>query len=418
MASGNWFDASGGSLETTASLVNVGANPCRIDKPLSVELDDAGGQPILKSGAAVNPLPAAENVAGLPAGGAVGTLVDWQSWCGSPLPIPARLRLTLAQTDAGQPGSFVLTSPIHGPVGTEPACFAGTPNGTGIALAPFVPPQPGSNGGTPQACRVGDLAAFSGGWGGAAGTSYAPLVVLNAGAGDCLFPATPEIELFDADGHHLLSSGPAGGGDGGSLTIPAGATASTDLGFSDWCLSTPRLPLTIELLVGTAVLAVAQPADPLARIGVPPCMAAPATPAAVLFLNEAFSVRSASAVPPADPGDALPMRVAIGGLHTVAPGSVLIYRVTLTNTTLFEKPLNLSASCPTYRQTLTFSDGSSATSRFLLNCGPAGVVAPGAGVVFEMQLTIPSSAPTGPATLFWELGVAGAADKAGVVIGP
>jgi hypothetical protein len=42
-------------------------------------------------------------------------------------------------------------------------------------------------------------------------------------------------------------------------------------------------------------------------------------------------------------------------------------------------------------------------AKYQLNCAPVGHVAAGAGVTFEMRLSIPSTAPAGPNVLRWAL---------------
>lgn len=158
-----WTSQTGPGVDVLASLVNVTPNPCRVEKPLRVDLDAADGQPIVKSGAAVNPFTAVANEVAMPGGGSVETVIGWQSWCATPLPRPTVVRLTLAQTGDGQAGSTVLTAPINGSMaGLEPGCVAGIPNGTGLAMSPFTAPEGAAGGDSGSLCGAQALRAYSG----------------------------------------------------------------------------------------------------------------------------------------------------------------------------------------------------------------------------------------------------------------
>jgi hypothetical protein len=87
---------------------------------------------------------------------------------------------------------------------------------------------------------------------------------------------------------------------------------------------------------------------------------------------------------------------------------VLDYTVTLTNISAYDKPMNLSAFCPSYVQRLFLPGSSDAIeTRLALNCEPAGIMYAGVSATFEMRLSIPADAPPGTATLAWQLGDTG-----------
>ena len=82
----------------------------------------------------------------------------------------------------------------------------------------------------------------------------------------------------------------------------------------------------------------------------------------------------------------------------VGPGTTLRYEVTLTNrsTTPF-----LFGGCPSFVESLDSSEQT--RGHYLLNCGRMGVVIPGASVTFAMALNLPASVPTGRHTLTWTM---------------
>jgi uncharacterized protein DUF4232 len=189
----------------------------------------------------------------------------------------------------------------------------------------------------------------------------------------------------------------------GSLrALRPGKAATVALSWSNWCgpgsqsaggSGTPPTGLELRLPSGTS-LVVSVP-------GAPRCDVA-----------QAPSTLSVSPFTPATrqlpPSSRLPLRAAIvgsrpvrvkPGLHAfrVRRGSVLHYGVALTNTG--RRPFRFR-SCPVYREQLAPSVRERA---YVLNCGPAGIVAPGATVRFAMELRVPRSAPLGASGLGWEL---------------
>jgi hypothetical protein len=123
--------------------------------------------------------------------------------------------------------------------------------------------------------------------------------------------------------------------------------------------------------------------------------------------------------PEPDPGDVLPLTVTLSALPATAPGAVLTYTVTLTNVSAYDKSLNLAFLCPAYVERLDLPGaGAQVETTHVLNCGPAGTLAGGASVTFEMRLPIPSTAPTGTAGIVWQLGQRGPAAKAVFQIQP
>ena len=78
-------------------------------------------------------------------------------------------------------------------------------------------------------------------------------------------------------------------------------------------------------------------------------------------------------------------------------GSTLVYYVRLQNTSDVDYVLD---PCPDYVEIL---GPKLALSKYALNCAPVGHIGAATGVTFQMQLTIPSSAPLGPTRIDWVL---------------
>jgi hypothetical protein len=81
----------------------------------------------------------------------------------------------------------------------------------------------------------------------------------------------------------------------------------------------------------------------------------------------------------------------------VRRGTTLVYHVTLSNTDARPYPLD---PCPDFNE---FVGAKQAIARYQLNCTPAGSLAPGAQVTFEVHLDFPAAMTPGPYTLEWAL---------------
>jgi Protein of unknown function (DUF4232) len=392
-----WGGATG-SLAGGASVVNLGSNPCTVVGKPGVELLD-------RHGAVIAAGPGPEAAAGsalvvLPTGGGAGVTTVWSGWCGDPPSRPLRIRLTLPL--AGGALTAAVREDGPGGPGTVPRC-----DSPGSASTFGVPPE---------ACAGEALAPYLGQWGAAAGTSYANLVVLNLGHVDCLVDTIATLELRDADGRRMAAATSAPPSDSArTLLLPPGWAVAVTIGYSDWCTPQPALPLRADLVMGSERIAVLLRSE----IPVPPCMAAPMTPAPDMFFNGLLAVPGTPTAPEPDPVDTLPVAVTLSPLPPTPPGGILDYTVTLTNVSPFDKSLNLAALCPTYTERLSFTGSRAAVDIHLaLNCGPAGVLAAHFPMTFAMRLPIPADAPPGTASLVWQLGERGPGAKGAFEIRP
>ena len=340
-----WSGATG-SLAGGASVVNVTQNPCAVSGIPRVDLLDAGGKVIAQGAVPTRGLNAELIV--VPSGGVAGVTTVWSNWCGAPPTLPLSIRLSLP----GQDGTLtaVVRGTLESPVGKVPRCDSAGSGSTFVVPIPFAVPEPSSGGYQPEACVIDALTGYLGGWGAAAGTSYAPLVVYNIGGVDCLLDSEPNFEVRAATGGIVVVA-PSDllPGTQGTIILPAGWAAVATIGYSDWCSAAPALPLHADVLISTDPL----PVEALAPIPVPPCMAQPATPPPGAFYETAFETPATPPAPEPDSGNWLPVRVTLSPLPPTAPGAVLEYSVTLTNIDLYGKSMSLAAGCPSYTERLT-----------------------------------------------------------------
>jgi hypothetical protein len=406
VASG-WGGATG-SLAGGVEVIGLSGDPCTVAGKPAVTLLDARGK-VIATGSGSAPSSGSDLVV-VPVGVVADATIVWSNWCGKAPDRPLKVRVRL-------PGdSRDIAAVVHeigpGSAGDVPRCDS--PNGSSSLGVPleFAAREPSAGGYDPEACSAGDISPHLGTWGAAAGTSYANLAMLNLSGFDCRLEGNPGFELRDRTGKLLLvakASSPAP-----SVFVPAGWAATVRVGFSDWCTAPPAMPLAADVVVGSRRVAVAAP-----EIPVPPCMSAPGTAPPDLFYDGSLTVPGTPMLPEPDPTDSLPVSVTLSSLPIVRPGGMLDYTVTLTNLSPFDKPLNLSASCPAYTQRLFLPGGAAARDTTLrLNCESAAAFPPHVPVVFAMRLPIPADAPIGDATVLWQLGARGAAAKATFVIAP
>jgi hypothetical protein len=89
---------------------------------------------------------------------------------------------------------------------------------------------------------------------------------------------------------------------------------------------------------------------------------------------------------------------------TATAGRTMDFQVALQN--VYDRALQFAGNCPNYIEALAGPNAwTTGKEWYVLNCGPIGVVQPGATVVLGMKIAIPPSAPAGAYILVWELDV-------------
>lgn len=287
-AAGGWGGATG-SMAGGATLINVSLEPCRVVGTPAVALL-AGDRVVIADGAPPSPGLA---LVLLP-GGVANVITVWSNWCGDPPERPLSLRLSLVDEAGALEAPVVVWSQpgvIGGPgPNSVPRCdIASLPSTIGAsAFAAAEPPEPNDS---REECSVDELAAYLGTWGAAAGTSYANVVVFNRAGVDCAMATSPVLELRDADGT-IAASAERWVDPDSTFDLPAGWAAITAIGFADWCVAPPKLPLRLDLRIGTDPLAIL-PTSAHSRIFVPTCNSGPATPPPSLGYTGPFTIPGA-----------------------------------------------------------------------------------------------------------------------------
>jgi hypothetical protein len=279
MAAGGWGGATG-SMAGGATLINVTSEPCRIAGKPALELRAKSGV-VIAGGFPASP---GEPVVLRP-GGVASVITVWGNWCDDPPARPLRLHLSLLD------GAGTLAAEVHDwdmTTASVPRCDAPSEPSTIGAPLPFAAPELDSGGVANGPCAAGDLESFLGGWGAAAGTGYAPVVILNRSGETCSITTSPDLELRDADGMLLATGEPRLDGDS-TLDLAAGTTAISSVGFANWCQAVPALPLRFDLLIGGEQVRIV-PISVGSEFGLPFCNSAPQTPPPSLFWSDPFAL--------------------------------------------------------------------------------------------------------------------------------
>lgn len=261
-------------------------------------------------------------------------------------------------------------------------------------------------------CRARDLRARLS-LQGATGSLVGGVTLRNAGAHACALVGRPSVSFtgvppgarWTVEKLAAQAAPPEALADppGSLRALRPGKSASVSLWWSNWCDATskpasgpgtPPKALALGLPGGSAVL--------VPVTGAPRCDV-PQQPSRV-------SVGPFTPTPGyLPPSSRLPLRVAILGDRRVEvkPGVRAVpitrgerfhYEVAITNTGT--RPFRFAAaSCPVYEQQLE----GGRPQVYVLNCRPAGAIAPRQTVVFAMEISIPADARSGNNSLAWEL---------------
>jgi hypothetical protein len=264
--------------------------------------------------------------------------------------------------------------------------------------------------GTPP-CKATDLVGSVVASNGATGHVMTTFYFTGVGPGSCYLDGTPSVGLVDTNGQNIsfsqnapylppLHPGPAivqpGPLPESHTTLRPGQAALT----IDWISQPESCPGTSGVLLTEALIAL--PSGGILSAAIPPEPAAYACAGLGVGAFEGPYVPVQPGPPP--PLPAISMQVP----STARVGHALPYLVTLTNDR--SQAFDLVANCPTYEEEL-FADLTNGSPPlggkhiFALNCGPAGTLAPGASITFQMVfLQIPPNAARGSYTLVFMLG--------------
>jgi hypothetical protein len=168
---------------------------------------------------------------------------------GHRVPLTALLSLVVialvAACGSPTPSAFpnATTGPTIGPVTASPATSA-APATTSATAAAGAPP-----------CTAADLKASHGLIEGAAGSRLFEVILVSAAA--CSVDAFPTLGIRDATGAAIVG-GVAGGA--GRIDLSPEASYASPVRLSNWCVSDPAFPLSLEIRLGSEELAVTGPA--------------------------------------------------------------------------------------------------------------------------------------------------------------
>jgi uncharacterized protein DUF4232 len=249
---------------------------------------------------------------------------------------------------------------------------------------------------------------------GATGSLVGGVNLLNAGSAPCSLLGWPAVSFTGAAASKTkvqvkeLPRSPApldvlADPPGSLRALAPGKSASVSLWWSNWCgpgsvptgsPGTPPDGLELALAGGTSVVV------PLAQA---PRCDAPQSPSLLSVGPFAPTERHLPE------SSRLPLRAVVVGARPVQvkPGlrafrvyrrELLRYEVAVTNTgrRVFRFA---GSSCPMYIEQVVPGP----QQVYVLNCRPAGTLAPGATVLFAMELRIPANAPLRNSSLTWEL---------------
>ncbi len=267
--------------------------------------------------------------------------------------------------------------------------------------------------GTP-ACTAGDTAGAAVGSQGATGHVIASFAFAGTGKIDCYVDGTPTLTVLDGAGKALpfasrapffppVVTGPQLVSPG-LLPEPHVGLKYGQAGLSiDWVSQPELCPGQAGVTIAKAVIAISG--------GGSLTIALPATPLA--YACQGLGVGSFESPPvpmESAPVPDLPsIKLAVQGPAIL--GKPFEYLVTLTNDT--KQPMNLTSWCPNYEEEM-FPDvvaGSpplGGKHLYMLNCAPAGTMAPGASRIFQMIFNVPADATPGTYTIAFLMGYSNA----------
>jgi hypothetical protein len=291
---------------------------------------------------------------------------------------------------------------------TEPIPWISATPTTMLLPTPSPTPIPAGT----RPCRAADVQAVFGGIGAATGGQLVASILFgNRSSTVCVLQGVPAVHLFDSGGYEIPLTATTGQGLPSEPVLVQPGTADVQahipragLAYAevDWqthdgagfpCVPTPREATAVAVSVpgggSSPRLAVS---DVMARWStIAPCYGR-------VWVSAFQPWPSPEASPAPSPFDSLTIR--IDAPSSVTAGSVLRYTVTLQNTG--NQPVVFPADCPVYLEWASDATRAFAKEPHILNCRPAGSIAPGQAVRFAMQIPVPSGTQPAPYDLRWQ----------------
>ena len=298
---------------------------------------------------------------------------------GRPAPVAAQSAGTASPTAATARAAAVVST------GGGPQTSALAPTPPGAAAIPWVnkpgtpqsAPTPGSAG---RQCRASDLDVAAGPAGALQGMATQELTLRNHAADSCFLAGAPQLVLTNAGARSRVSAGQFATK---RLDLASGSSAGLVIGTPATCAGSG------QPVVATSVL-VTLPDGDAVTVGGTQIDTECGAPTVVDFA-------AADVLPAATPVPIDSLSATLEAPPTVARGAVLTYQVTLVN----QSPASVALSpCPSYTETL-----GAVQQTLVLNCQAGASIAGNASVTYQMQLTVPASAPPGDTKLSWTLEV-------------
>jgi hypothetical protein len=259
-----------------------------------------------------------------------------------------------------------------------------------VGVIPWIPaaPPPTPHPPLAPACQPGQLTVVAADAQGATGSLSGGVVLRNAGS-PCSLIGRPQV-TFDPPAP--TAPGTTGVPEVGPVmpprfslrAIPTGAEVGFPFWWSNWCSGPPN------------ALVVALPQGGVVRVAfhVAPRCDSPTSPSTI------WAGTFQQTEPQPRPSTHLPFAVGfVRSQSSVRAGSVLHYEVALRNTS---RTAFRFGKCPAYVESLV--ETTIISELHVLNCRPAGTIAPGATRVFAMQMRVPRRAAGKRWALFFDLG--------------
>jgi hypothetical protein len=282
------------------------------------------------------------------------------------------------------------TAAVPGGGGSDPSAPPPTASASPTASAaipwvdaPGTPQSPPAPTSAARPCRAADLDIAAGQSGAFRGMATQELTLRDRAADACFIAAVPQAMLPNAGSRSRVSPGQFAAT---RLDLAAGESATVLIGTPPVCDGSGQPVVATSVLLtlpdGEAVTVNGTRID--TECGAP----------TVVEFDKAD-------VPASTPAPLSWLSASLDAPQTVARGAVLTYQVTLTN----PSPVSVTLSpCPSYTEVL--GTGTAAAQRTLLvNCQAGASISANAAVTYQVKLTVPSSAPTGPTKLTWKLEV-------------